>query len=159
MSNNECHFVTEILQIFSNLSKYICLICLDLRDFSPQATKYQRFRILRNLSMPFLLTKNHIDKRHHVSDIHSPIAVHIVTPLVKHDYHLRASMQSYCQLVVYNRTHCILSINQHLSQLTVVIRLENESVIKSIINIYLFINISEFFLSINQYLTLIVTRE
>ena len=91
MSNNECHFVTEplarrsqILQFFSNLSKYICLICLDLRDFSPQATKYQRFRILRNLSMPFLLTKNHIDKRHHVADIHSPIAVHIVPPLVKH---------------------------------------------------------------------------
>ena len=68
-------------------------------------------------------------------------------------------MQSHCQLVVHNRTHYILSINQHLSQLTVVIRLENESVIKSIINIYLFINISEFFLSINQYLTLIVTRE
>ena len=32
-----------------------------------------------------LLTKNHVDKRHHVADIHSPIAVHIVTPLVKHD--------------------------------------------------------------------------
>ena len=68
-------------------------------------------------------------------------------------------MQSHCQLVVYHRTHYILSINQHLSQLTVVIRLENESVIKSIINIYLFINISEFILSIYQYLTLIVTRE
>ena len=65
-------------------------------------------------------------------------------------------MQSHCQLAVYNRTHCILSINQHLSQLTVVIRLENESVIKSIINIYLFINISEFILSINQYLTLLL---
>ena len=26
------------------------MICLDLKDFSPQATKYQRFRILRNLS-------------------------------------------------------------------------------------------------------------
>ena len=50
MSNNECHFVTEIPQISSNLSFYICLICLDLKDFSPQATKYQRFRILRNLS-------------------------------------------------------------------------------------------------------------
>jgi|GEM_PF-4071263 len=50
MSNNECHSVTEISQIFSNLSKYICLICLDLKDFfaskaskldnSPQETKY-----------------------------------------------------------------------------------------------------------------------
>ena len=39
MSYNECHFVTEILQIFSNLSKYIWLICDDLKDFSPQATK------------------------------------------------------------------------------------------------------------------------
>ena len=64
---NKCHFVTEplarrsqISQIFSNLSKYFCLICLDLKDFfaskaskldnSPQATKYQRFRILRTFS-------------------------------------------------------------------------------------------------------------
>ena len=26
-SDIECHFVTEITQIFSNLSKYICLVC------------------------------------------------------------------------------------------------------------------------------------
>ena len=32
---NECHFVTEITQIFSNRSKLICLICTDLTDFSP----------------------------------------------------------------------------------------------------------------------------
>ena len=35
---------------FNNLHNNICMICLDLKDFSPQATKYQRFRILRNLS-------------------------------------------------------------------------------------------------------------
>ena len=34
MSDNECHFVTEISQIFSNLSKLICLICIDLKDFA-----------------------------------------------------------------------------------------------------------------------------
>ena len=56
MSDNECHFVTElkidgrresqISQIFSNLSKWICLIFTDLKDFSLQATKYQEFRLL-----------------------------------------------------------------------------------------------------------------
>jgi len=42
----ECHFVTEISQIFSNLFKSfnnlqnnICMICIDLNDFSPQATQ------------------------------------------------------------------------------------------------------------------------
>ncbi len=46
MSDNECHFVTEISQIFSSLSKYICLICTDLNYFSPKATDYHRFQIL-----------------------------------------------------------------------------------------------------------------
>lgn len=56
MSENECHFVTElkidgrresqISQIFSNLSKWICLIFTDLKDFSLKATKYHEYRSL-----------------------------------------------------------------------------------------------------------------
>ena len=30
-----CHFVAKIIQIFSNLSNIICLICFYLLDFSP----------------------------------------------------------------------------------------------------------------------------
>ena len=49
---------TNLHKSFNNLHNNICMICLDLKDlatpswrFSPQATKYQRLGILRNLRL------------------------------------------------------------------------------------------------------------
>ena len=37
---------TQNLRFFSNLLKQVCLICIDLMDFSPQATKNQKLEVV-----------------------------------------------------------------------------------------------------------------
>jgi len=41
-----CIRLNENVRFFSNLLKQVCLICIDLMDFSPQATKNQKLEVV-----------------------------------------------------------------------------------------------------------------